>query len=50
MVIVASAPAPENALVAGFGREAGAPWRKDHKLAAAAALGVFRPRLRSLGS
>ena len=29
------------ALVARFGREAGAPWRKDHKLAAAAALSVL---------
>ena len=30
-----------NALIAGFGREAGSPWRKDHKLAAAAALSVL---------
>ena len=29
------------ALIARFGREAGAPWRKDHKLAAAAALSVL---------
>lgn len=28
-------------LVARFGREAGTPWRKDHKLAAAAALSVL---------
>ncbi len=30
-----------NALIARFGREAGTPWRKDHKLAAAAALSVL---------
>ena len=30
-----------NALVARLGREAGPPWRKDHKLAAAAALSVL---------
>ena len=30
-----------HALVARFGREAGPPWRKDHKLAAAAALSVL---------
>ena len=35
-----------NSLVAQFGREAGTPWRKDHKLAAAAALSVLAPRLR----
>ena len=29
------------ALIARFGREAGTPWRKDHKLAAAAALSVL---------
>ncbi len=29
------------ALIARFGREAGPPWRKDHKLAAAAALSVL---------
>ena len=28
-------------LIAQFGREAGTPWRKDHKLAAAAALSVL---------
>ncbi len=28
-------------LIARFGREAGTPWRKDHKLAAAAALSVL---------
>ena len=28
-------------LIARFGREAGAPWRRDHKLAAAAALSVL---------
>ena len=33
-------------LVTEFGREAGKPWRKDHKLAAAAALSVLGPRLR----
>lgn len=33
------------ALIARFGRQAGKPWRKDHKLAAAAALSVLgRPR------
>ena len=37
-------------LIARFGRQAGAPWRKDHKLAAAAALsvlgqGMVHPRL-----
>ncbi len=32
------------ALVARFGREAGAPWRRDHKLAAAAALSVLGAR------
>ena len=31
-------------LIARFGQEAGTPWRKDHKLAAAAALSVFGPR------
>ena len=30
-----------SALIARFGREAGTPWRKDHKLAAAAALSVL---------
>ena len=30
-----------NALIARFGREVGPPWRKDHKLAAAAALSVL---------
>jgi len=30
-----------DALIARFGREAGPPWRKDHKLAAAAALSVL---------
>ncbi len=34
------------ALIARFGREAGTPWRKDHKLAAAAALCVLGPRIR----
>ena len=33
-------------LIARFGREAGTPWRKDHKLAAAAALSVLGPRIR----
>lgn len=32
-------------LIARFGREAGAPWRKDHKLAAAAALSVLGRRI-----
>ena len=31
-------------VVARFGREAGPPWRKDHKQAAAAALGVLGPK------
>ena len=34
------------ALIAQYGRAAGTPWRKDHKLAAAAALSVLGPRLR----
>lgn len=34
------------ALVARFGREAGTPWRADHKRAAAAALYVLAPRIR----
>ena len=34
------------AVIARFGREAGTPWRKDHKLAAAAALRVLGPRIR----
>jgi hypothetical protein len=34
------------ALIARFGREAGTPWRKDHKLAAAAALSVLGRQLR----
>ncbi len=33
-------------IIAGFGREAGTPWRKDHKMAAAAALCVLGPRIR----
>ena len=32
--------------IARFGREAGTPWRKDHKMAAAAALWVLGPRIR----
>lgn len=40
-------PAEVTALLARLGRAAGAPWRKDHKLAAAAALTVLAPRLRS---
>ena len=36
-----------NALIARFGREAGRPWRKDHKLAAAAGLWVLGPRISS---
>jgi len=35
------------ALIARFGREAGAPWRKDQKTAAAAGLWVLGPRLRA---
>lgn len=35
-----------SALVAELGRRAGPPWRKDHKLAAAAALILLGPRLR----
>ena len=35
-----------HALVARFGREAGRPWRKDHKVAAAAALSVLGSRIR----
>ena len=34
---------------ARFGREAGKPWRRDHKLAAAAALCVLAPRIRRTG-
>ena len=34
------------ALIARFGREAGTPWRKDHKVAAAAGLWVLGPRVR----
>ena len=34
------------ALIARFGREAGTPWRKDHKRAAAAALCVLGPGIR----
>ena len=33
-----------NALIAEFGQQAGAPWRKDHKSAAAAALSLLGPR------
>lgn len=33
-------------IIARFGREAGTPWRKDHKMAAAAALSVLGPRIR----
>ena len=35
-----------DALIAGFGREAGPPWRQDHKRAAAAALSVLGSRVR----
>jgi hypothetical protein len=35
-----------NRLIAQFGREAGTPWRKDHKMAAAAALIVLGKQLR----
>ncbi len=35
-----------HALIARFGREAGPPWRQDHKLAAAAALSVLGRRMR----
>lgn len=33
-------------LIARFGREAGTPWRRDHKMAAAAGLSVLGPRIR----
>ena len=33
-------------LIAGFGRQAGTPWRKDHKMAAAAALSVLGSQIR----
>ena len=33
-------------IIARLGREAGTPWRKDHKMAAAAALSVLGPRIR----
>ena len=39
-------PDAVRALIAEFGRAVGPPWRKDHKLAAAAALWVVGPRLR----
>lgn len=32
-------------IIARFGREAGTPWRKDHKMAAAAALSMLGPRI-----
>ena len=35
-----------SSLIARFGQEAGTPWRKDHKVAAAAALSVLGPRIR----
>lgn len=35
-----------DALIAGFGREAGPPWRQDHKRAAAAALSALGSRVR----
>ncbi|MYD69363.1 MAG: hypothetical protein F4W89_01265 [Acidobacteria bacterium] len=35
-----------NSLIARFGREAGTPWRKDHKLGAAAALSVLGRSIR----
>ena len=35
-----------NAFIARFGREAGPPWWKDHKLAAAAALSVLGREVR----
>lgn len=35
-----------NTLVARFAREAGPPWRKDHKMAAAAALSLLGRKLR----
>ena len=37
-------------IIARFGREAGTPWRKDHKMAAAAALWVLGPRIRRAGA
>lgn len=35
-----------NSLIARFAREAGKPWRKDHKMAAAAALSVLGRQIR----
>jgi hypothetical protein len=35
-----------NSLIARFGRVAGTPWRKDHRMAAAAALSVLGHRIR----
>ena len=35
-------------IIARFGREAGAPWRRDHKMAAAAGLWVLGPRIRRI--
>lgn len=50
MVLAAEAlgvdAAEVTATIARFGRQAGTPWRKDHKLAAAAALWVLGPRIR----
>ena len=37
-----------SSLLDQFGRVAGPPWRKDHKMAAAAALSVLGPRIRFL--
>ena len=38
--------AEATSLIAQFGRKARAPWRKDHKLAAAAALSVLARQIR----
>ncbi len=38
-----------DAIIARFGREAGTPWRRDHKWAAAAGLAVLGPRIRLAG-
>lgn len=51
MVLAAEAMAVDVAevasLIAQFGKEAGAPWRKDHKMAAAAAISVLGSQIQS---
>ncbi len=39
-------PSEVTSLIARFGREAGTPWRKDHKWAAAAALSILGRQIR----